>query len=158
MKQLDLLLVKHGRLLPIQESRIGKKRSYVCSCDCGNLKNVAVNHLSQGKTVSCGCNKNEKAALKSMTHSMTGTPTYRSWQHMKDRCLNPKNNRFQIYGARGVSICERWKTSFENFLADMGERPIGKSLDRINPFGNYEPNNCRWATPKEQANNRRKVN
>ncbi len=84
------------------------------------------------------------------------TPTYRSWQRMKNRCLNPNKDNYALYGGRGIQVCERWRSSFENFLADMGERPEGKTLDRYpNPDGNYEPNNCRWATPKEQTNNTR---
>jgi len=84
------------------------------------------------------------------------TPAHRSWTNMKQRCTNPKNRKYHLYGARGITVCERWMNSFETFLADMGDRPEGKTLDRFpNNDGNYEPGNCRWATPSEQTANSR---
>ena len=88
------------------------------------------------------------------THGMTRTPTYRSWSHMVGRCRNPQNDAWHNYGGRGIQVCARWN-SFESFLADMGERPAGMSIDRINNDGNYEPGNCRWATTKQQRMNAR---
>ena len=88
-------------------------------------------------------------------HGLWSTPTYMSWRSMKQRCLNPKVAGYQSYGGRGITVCERWRDSFENFLVDMGERPKGKTIDRRDVNGNYEADNCQWATPKEQSANRR---
>lgn len=91
--------------------------------------------------------------MSNRKHGMTHTPTYRSWRAMKDRCTKLDHKDYPRWGARGIKVCDRWLYSFENFYKDMGDRPKGKSLDRINNEGNYEPSNCRWATPMEQSNN-----
>lgn len=118
-----------------------------CRCDCGRESIVRLLALTTGKANSCGCQQGNK------THGLSGTPAHRSWECMKQRCFNPKRERYSRYGARGITVCERWLT-FENFLADMGERPENTTLDRINPDGNYEPGNCRWATQHTQDRNR----
>lgn len=91
------------------------------------------------------------------SHRHSPSPTYRTWLSMKTRCFNANYYHFHLYGGRGITVCQEWKDSFEAFLRDMGERPEGKTLDRIDPDGNYEPGNCRWATPKEQAANTRRA-
>ena len=125
---------------------------WLCRCDCGN-EIIAFGHsLRSGNTRSCGCIRSELSA--SATHRMTGTPEYRAWYSIKDRCNNPNNEDYHNYGGRGIKVCDRW-SKFENFFSDMGLRPGGMSLDRQDVNGDYEPRNCRWATSKEQARNQR---
>jgi hypothetical protein len=117
-------------------------------CDCGTVKVSDLSTMVRGQAKSCGCLRGER-------HSMTKSKTYRSWTKMKSRCLDPSNDWFHCYGGRGISVCDRWRNSFSAFLKDMGECPDGMTLDRKSVDGNYDPQNCRWATPIQQSNNRR---
>ena len=112
-------------------------------------------HRSQARDRMLG-NKLSVGKPNRLTHGMSNTGTYLSWRGAKQRCTNPNAASYPRYGGRGIEICSRWIHSFANFLEDMGERPEGMSLDRINNDGNYEPSNCRWATPSEQNRNQRK--
>ena len=139
-----------------RSKRQGYYHFWKCLCACGNETIVLVNNLKNGNTKSCGC-KSSRLSLKERAtkHGLSNTKTYNSWRAMKDRCYCVSHGEYKRYGQVGIKVCERWKDSYENFLLDMGERPPNHSLDRINPFGDYSPKNCRWATPKEQANNKK---
>lgn len=155
MKLEDLTGKRFGRLVVLARDGVrGKKATWKCQCDCGNTHVVMVTGLKNGHTKSCGCLKIESDAIGSRyRHGQSNSPEYKVWAGMKDRCLNQNATFFSFYGGRGIKVCERWMT-FENFRADMGPRPsLQHSIERKDNDGNYEPDNCKWATPLEQSNN-----
>lgn len=160
----DLTGKRFGRLVVVRK---GNRRSnatwWWCRCDCGTEKEVRAQPLTRGDNKSCGCLRVEEGRrrtapggeMDNRSHGMYQSPEYHAWHGMLDRCRNTNSKSFPDYGGRGVVVCERW-TSFENFFSDMGKRPSAShSLERENNERGYEPENCKWATRKEQQRNRR---
>lgn len=161
MRRLDQTGRKFGRLTAVSVVSWERPARWLCRCECGSETIVRSAQLSSGKTKSCGCLRNEKTAQRNFKHGYAvrgqKPPEYNVWHHMIQRCNNHNNNRYEDWGGRGIKICDKWVDDFEAFYADMGKRPSANhSIDRINNDGDYEPGNCRWATPKEQSSNRRK--
>lgn len=134
----------------------GGHKHFKCSCKCGKVKVMSVYSILKSKTKSCGCISHKQTALRRFKHGGLHTKEYHTWQRMKQRCYNETCEDFKEYGGRGIKVCDSWIDSFENFLKDIGKAPEKiSSLDRIDVNGNYEPSNCRWATPQTQAYNQR---
>jgi hypothetical protein len=154
---IDLTGMFFNRLKVIGRSEKKSKANAIwfCMCDCGNFTHVSSLKLRNGYTKSCGCYKREFVLGKYMTHGFSkNSRTYRSWKEMRQRCLNPNSDKWKWYGGRGIKICEEWN-DFEIFIRDMGERPIGTSIGRMDSDGDYCKENCRWETPKQQAETNR---
>lgn len=154
---MDLTGEVFGRLIVLSYvDRVNRNKRWLCQCSCERLVIVYGSNLKCGTTKSCGCLRRELAIKRATIHGGYRTPTYSSWHSMKNRCYNKKSLDYPHYGGRGIRICRRWFFHFKNFLEDMGERPTGTSIDRIDVNGHYTPDNCKWSTPSEQNSNKRK--
>jgi len=171
MRVVDLTGLRFERLVVLERAendKYGRARWKVV-CDCGQSKIACARELVSGDTKSCGCLRKETTATTGRKqagnkyvlkhgHAINATGksrNYHSWQNMKSRCYNPNTPKYSSYGALGVTVCDRWKDSFENFIEDLGSRPLGTTLGRKGDTGNYEPGNCAWQTSAEQVANRR---
>jgi hypothetical protein len=162
VNRIEMLNRRFGSLLVIagphrQRTRYGTILHYTARCDCGRSKRFDGRNLRRGKVKSCGCQTRALIGAKSRRHGETGSPEFIAWTSMKNRCLNRNSEDYPAYGGRGIKVSDRWRHSFENFLADMGRRPSRHhSLHRKKNHLGYSPGNCVWATPAEQATNRRR--
>jgi hypothetical protein len=151
----DMVGQTFGRLTVIERAGSkGNGAAWKCRCVCGKETIVSRHCLIHSNTQSCGCLHREKLMEAIVTHGLHKHPLYQTWVTMKGRCENPHATGYENYGGRGIKVYERWRHSFPNFLSDMGERPDGMTLDRKNVNGDYSPENCKWATHKEQHHNK----
>ena len=161
INEYDLVGLNFGKLTVLEcLGKTGKYYYYNCICECGNIKSIERINLMSGHTTSCGCFIKEKNISRCTTHGCAGeelkTSEYRIWNHIKERCNNPKDKRYSDWGGRGITICDEWTNSFDTFLFDMGTRPSPKhSIDRIDNNKGYYKENCKWSTKIEQGRNKR---
>lgn len=151
----DLTGLTFGRLTVLRRIHFegSKKTRWECQCSCGVVVPILSDSLVKGHTKSCGCLQRELVARRMSTHGLSKSRSYQVWIDMMKRCHNPRSPKWKNYGGRGIKVCTRWRT-FKTFLADMGERPEGLTLERKNNNKGYSPSNCKWATNSEQQNNR----
>ena len=153
----DMRGLTFGRLtvLFLADHRIGRLAAWHCRCECGAVPVVAGAQLRKGRTRSCGCLQRDTVSAMRRIHMDSDSVEFKTWARMLNRCYNTRTPAYPQYGGRGIRVCARWRHSFPHFLSDMGRRPHGRSLDRLNTNGPYSPSNCRWATKSEQMRNRR---
>ena len=157
MRKLEISIGSKYDRWTIEEEKtsVNGRRFVIVKCECGNERLVNLQSIIRGASKSCGCLNNERIGTLNKKHSKYKTPEYTIWKAMKARCKNLDN---KYYGGKGITVCDKWINSFENFIQDMGKMPEGYSIDRIDSNKNYEPSNCRWADKQTQINNRQKYN
>lgn len=158
-KLIDLTGKRFGRLVVVRRNGTWMNRHILweCKCDCGNITTVNVNNLRNGTIKGCGCLRSEKLKTRNTKHGMTSSKEYSVWCGMKSRCYNASSQYYNNYGGRGITVCISWIHSFEKFFEDMGKCPSGFTLERINNDLGYSPENCKWASRKDQSINKRNV-